>query len=437
GDEIVIAPTAPASERNSHEQFDEATITSISGNTVGLSSPLSYAHPTVNGTWNAEVLNLTRNVQIEGTGQNTASPTANGRAHILVMSTSPQSIRYAQLRHLGPRVSEGSGGTDGVTGRYSLHFHHNGDGSRGSLVEGVVVRNSGNSAYVPHASNGITIRDSVAYDGWENPVWWDPPTPRNGPSRNSNFTHDSDSIVLDRMVVAGVQTGGSGGYRMAGFTLATGTNLSLTNSVAIGVEGRIQTSGFGWLEQTNVNNMWTFDNNIAHNNVQNGIFTWQNLNNEHIVNKFVAYHNGDAGISQGAYVSAFQYFDTFLYSNGEIALEQHAGAHNNRNVQRTDGYTMVYENLQTNGPLVVRKQGVPSSRPVLFHNCSFSHVEIRNVGDGNGNPAKLDFVDCGLQPEDFRITSMVAGSQIRVQNGSDAFSIGANGQASSIAAFHS
>ena len=433
GDEITVAPTS-APGTDGHRAFDDRTIASIDGNVVRLNEPLSYDHPTVNGQWNAEVLNLTRNVQIEGTGNNTADPAANGRAHILIHSARPQSIKYVQLRHLGPR--EGTRrGSDGVTGRYSLHFHHSGDGSRGSIVEGVVVRNSGNSAYVTHASNGITVRDSVAYDGWENAVWWDPPEPPNSPARNRDFRHDSADILLDRMVVAGLRAGGSDGYRMAGFSLATGTNLTLTNSVAIAVDGRIQTSGFSWPDQTNFNNAWTFDNNIAHNNTQYGVFAWQNLNNRHVINDYSAYHNGQAGISQGAYVTTFQWHDTQLFSNGEHAVEQHSGSHGRGDTQRSDGYATAYENLTTNGPLIVKKQGVPTSRPVLFRNCSFTYVEIDNAING-GNPAILDFVDCGLQPDDFRMTAVAPGTVIRVQNGADAFTVAANGRSSSIAPFY-
>lgn len=439
GDEITITPTVGPDATDSHAQFDERTITSIDGRVIGLSAPLGYDHPTVNGTWNAEVLNLTRNVRIEGTGDNGHSPSTNGRAHVFIHSSSPQSIRYVQLRHLGPRVAEGGGTSEGVTGRYSLHFHHNGDASRGSIVEGVVVRNSGNSAYVPHASNGITIRDSIAYDGWENALWWDPPTPRNGAARLTNFTNDSHDILIDHVAVAGLRSSGrSGGYLLSAFTLAGGTNLTLRNSVAIGVEGWVNTSGYHWPEQSNTNKLWVFENNVAHNNTQLGIFVWQNTPDEHVISDFVGYHNGRSGIAQGAYVTAFQYFDTQLYGNGSSEVEQHSGAHGDRVVKRADGYTLVYENLRSNGPLEIQKQAVPSGRPVLFRNCSFTHVDVRNTGDGKGgHPGQVDFVDCGLQPSDFRMTSAMAGTQIRVQNGSDAYSIGTDGSVRSIAPFYS
>ena len=62
--------------------------------------------------------------------------------------SSPSRSGTRQLRHLGPRQPGGTT-TVGVLGRYGLHFHHAHDGSRGSVVEGVVVRDCGDHAFVP------------------------------------------------------------------------------------------------------------------------------------------------------------------------------------------------------------------------------------------------------------------------------------------------
>lgn len=59
-------------------------------------------------------MNLTCNVRIEGT--------EGHRAHVFIHSSQPQSIRYAQLRYMGPRQADG-GYTSLVLGRYGLHFH--------------------------------------------------------------------------------------------------------------------------------------------------------------------------------------------------------------------------------------------------------------------------------------------------------------------------
>src|SRR3989338_10373715 len=67
-------------------------------------------------------------------------------------------------------------GSDFVLGRYALHFHMSGENNRGVVVEGVVARDIGSHAFVPHASHGITFRDTLSYNTAETPYWWDPRT---------------------------------------------------------------------------------------------------------------------------------------------------------------------------------------------------------------------------------------------------------------------
>jgi hypothetical protein len=105
-------------------------VAATTSSSVQLSAATKRAHPEVNGQWTAEVMDLTRNVRIEGT--------PGGPAHVFIRSTKPQSIKYAQIRYTG--VLKGTNTSSGTSGRYGLHFHMMGDGSRGSVVEGVVVR---------------------------------------------------------------------------------------------------------------------------------------------------------------------------------------------------------------------------------------------------------------------------------------------------------
>jgi hypothetical protein len=80
----------------------------------------------------AEVLNLTRNVRIEGT--------PGGRSHVFIRNDVPtiHTIRDVALRYLGPRK-----GKKKVLGRYALHFHMCGASTKGSAVEATVVRDAG------------------------------------------------------------------------------------------------------------------------------------------------------------------------------------------------------------------------------------------------------------------------------------------------------
>ena len=126
GDSIVVAPTNPPTKRDFDVQFDTSKLGGVHDFTVDLVDALAFGHPKVGGRWTAEVMNLSRNVVIEGT------PT--GRAHIWISSTSPQMLSNVELRYLGP--AKASDPDASVLGRYPLHFHHAHDGSRGSMVEG-------------------------------------------------------------------------------------------------------------------------------------------------------------------------------------------------------------------------------------------------------------------------------------------------------------
>jgi hypothetical protein len=149
GDELVIAPTLPPTVSNHFDAYDYPTITAISGSTVTLNGPLAFDHPAVTvalgKTMTAEVLNLTRNVRVEGQ--------PGKRAHIIWnMAIRPPVIKYLAARFMGPqRPPDSNGNVRGVLGRYGFHVHLMGEASRGGLFEGVVGRDMGNWMFVPHA----------------------------------------------------------------------------------------------------------------------------------------------------------------------------------------------------------------------------------------------------------------------------------------------
>ena len=190
GDDISIVPTEPPSVGDrSWEDFDLRAIASISGASATLASATTRAHPMVNGMWRAEVLNLTRNVRIEGSGDGSASVTTNHRAHIWIRSDKPQIISHVAIRYMGPRKIGEDNPTESILGRYALHFHHSMDGSRGSIVRGTVIRDAGSHAFATHMSHGVTIQEGISYNTWDEAYWWDP----------GDESHD---IVYDRCVAA-------------------------------------------------------------------------------------------------------------------------------------------------------------------------------------------------------------------------------------------
>lgn len=397
GDEVVAAPNTPGD----YQKF----------------APVTSTPPVNELGYPTELLNLTRNVRIEGT--------EDGYTHVFIRSTKPQTIRYAQLRWVAPGFGESH-----TTGRYGIHFHMAGEGSRGSVVEGVVIRDTGNHAFVAHASHGVTFRDTIAFLVANEAYWWDePPDPD---SDVYNPVNDTNDLVWDRAVAAGVTLGAGGNkFRLSGFFLGNGQNVTVTNSVAVGVQGEagLDRSGFIWPEAAGA--VWTFENNIAHNNEANGIFTWQNNPQRHDVDDFVAYYNAGAGVNHGAYENSYQYTRLTLLENG-IAVVSHAFGESSEGVD-----TQVWTDITTDGgALLIAEHATPLEAPVRFLRCDFSTVV---VADGDSDePSSYEFVDCGLEPDDFDLSDARADAVFRVQREDDtAFRLTGDGIITDIEPFYS
>jgi hypothetical protein len=317
GDELVVTPTLSPATRDHAAAFDSVQVRAISGLRVVLDRPLRFHHPKVDlaagRSLTAEVLNLTRNVTITGT--------AEGRAHLFIRSRRRQSLRSVSIRHMGPRQAKRSapGGdeTTLVKGRYGLHFHMCGSGSRGSLVDGVVIRDAGSHAFVAHESNGITFRNCTAFNVVEDAYWWDGPP--GTVTRGSNDPGTiSNQISYDGCVAALVRAGSAAdGFRLSGFRLGRGQDNVCRGCVAVGVQGEVDSSGFGWGENEEGPGIWKFHNNVAHNNARHGIFWWQVTSRRHTVFDFVAYHNGGSGILNGAYGDNTYFERCLLIGNAE------------------------------------------------------------------------------------------------------------------------
>jgi hypothetical protein len=272
----------------------------------------------------AEVLNLTRNVRIQGTGDGSANPNRNGRAHAMFIGDQPQILRNVEFRHMGPREPSG-GFTRGVDGRYPVHFHLKRDGARGSLLENVVVRDSGNRAFVIHGSNGVTLRNTVAFDVFDTAYWWD----RDGNWPDETYPRNaSHDVTYDRAVAANVMTDPFfRGFENGGFELGQGEGNACLECVAIAVWGSSTAAGFQWTEHANDKpNVWKFVDGVTHNNDVAGIRTWQNDPKVHVVEGVTSYHNGASGIDHGAYVNNYHYRDIVTFGH-EWGLVSHAQTH--------------------------------------------------------------------------------------------------------------
>jgi hypothetical protein len=128
GDTLLLPGTSPT--QNQDEQIQ---ITSISGTTVTLASPLAYDHAAPQAGLQVYVANEARNVVLQS--QNATDITRHG--HVMFMHTDQEVVAYADFLNLGrtdksqplnnaKRDANGQlipgTGTNQV-GRYALHFH--------------------------------------------------------------------------------------------------------------------------------------------------------------------------------------------------------------------------------------------------------------------------------------------------------------------------
>ena len=308
GDEIMVAPTEDPNVNGFSTHHEVRTVTSVNGSTVGFGS-LAFAHPRVTVkpgvSYGAEIVNLTRSVRIEGQD-------ATHRSHVWIKSGVPQSIRNVSIRYVAPQTSSPA---DSVLGRYGLHFHRMGEGARGSLVEGVVVRQTGGPGFALHASNGVTVRNTVAHDVQSAAYWYDP-----------GATEAPNDALYDGALASYVRPTPKQGsaHRLTAFLLGRGNGNGCLRCVAVGVQGGKNASGFEWPEGEV--GVWRFEDSLAHNNARDGIFVWQNATGGHFIDRFTAYHNGSSGVEHGAYTNAYHYRDNVFYGNKSAGVILHAAS---------------------------------------------------------------------------------------------------------------
>jgi hypothetical protein len=393
GDEIVITPTERPTVRDHWAHHDRRRIAAINGRTIRLDRPLTHRHPAVTVrpgvVHRAEVLNLTRNVVIGGT------PT--GRSHlIMLMTTGPQHVSHVHLRDMGPRH-----GDDEVLGRYALHFHIARDGSRGSLVDGVVVSDSTGHAFAAHLSNGVTFRGCVAHDLVDDAFWWDLSV--SGGGRDLVPSHD---IHYDRCVAHFVKSGGNSKFNLTGFLMGAGQGNVARGCVATGVQGGAESSaGFHWPSHSRDQNTWTFVDNVAHNNHHSGIYFWQNGAPRTIITRFTAYHCGQ-GIFAGSYANLVSYRRCTIYAcrkDGLVisALPSKAALNTNETIT----YRGMYIDQSGLSDFAVRitKHLARGGRITRITRSTFRGGRRAQIGlpHGGDHPQLYDFVNCRMIGNNF------------------------------------
>lgn len=466
GDELVIVPnSAPGTE--GHQVFEEHRIESINGSTIHLDRPLEYAHPAVDvgrgRVLTAEVLNLTRNVILSGTPE--------GRSHTIILghhgSTSgnpavlPQQAGYFRLEHMGPYNSraqpvhfseavEASQPLDGrtrepleipVLARWPFHFHHAGEGSRGSVIEGAVAYRPSSHAFVAHESHGVTFDACIAYDAVTSPFWWDgdglAPDPSRSRVRPPDHTIDGhyrncvaakvrmfegiENLAFEPVWAAGwgpadvlrpdqLQWPGYSASRLGGFTLVK-RGGRITGGVAAGVEGH-DSGGVVWPEAV-AGSDWDVTDLVVHNNQEHGSFGWHNSLTRHSIQRLVSYHNPKAGIFHGAYTNPYLFIDCISHANG-TGVEWHANSDNNAEVLQE------WERLLCDGNWVAHKHTGGGEQRTIYRECEFLG-KVRFSDRGGLKPSVIDFIDCtyrgrALQEGDLDLADAHPGNRIVVRN---------------------
>jgi hypothetical protein len=387
GDTIAIAPSGYA---NNWEGYDTRTITSVSGATVGLSAPLTYNHDLITlepgYTFGAEVMNLTRNVVVEG-----ASKSA-GRAHVFVSTSVPQAVSHIELRHLGP---------SGKFGRYPLHVHMSGDGSRGSAYTGVVVHDCGNLGIVPHGSHGCTFTACVVHDTNDRGFWWDVGDITNDTTYQSCVASWIRAVPAHR------------GFNTSGFTLGDGAGNRIFDCTTVGSQGNSDAAAFAWPEGTA--DAWETRRIIAHNCRRHGMGVWQNNGVPHLVQDFICAWNGASGINHGAYRNSYEYANGWLHANTQASVNLHALSVASDPVRFRE--VLCDAAGRHLSPVILPQHNLPSAQPVQFLGCEFvghSGTTFRSIATSMVNPDVIDVVESGSVTVEWNANSHPA-SVIRVQ----------------------
>lgn len=396
GDRIVLTATS-----GDYKQFDTVYIKSITTSTIKLTKSLAFNHPANYNKFTkkymyGEVLNLTRNLKISGT------PT--GRSHIMFLMSKKQMISYLEIFNMGPRQFKKE-----VIGRYGFHFHHCMDGTIGSIIKGVVLRDIGSNGFVPHASNGILFEDDIVWGViGGNGYWWD--------FTDNTTDNSSHKITFNRCVAGYIKGEIFNTYTMSSFVMGVGTNNTIKNSIATSNWGGAGSSGYFWSETGNYRqNKWVFESNLSHDMRMEGLKIWQNDSSNHLIKGFTAYNCDESGMTVGAYHNNYKFDSCYLIGN-KYSIIVHANAVP-RGTEDKYGYILSFVNIKTTDSLYLAPHTLINEGATGFVNCTFPGVIVAELP--RRVPFALgfyDFINCSLKPENFSIIGMEDGSLINIKN---------------------
>jgi len=311
GSWVVLTSTALGSEANNrtNPQYDERQIRQVvrrgAGAELTLSAGLQFAHE-ASGQTVGEVALLTHNVVVTS-----KYPGRTMQGHTMYLSGSTGSIGYAEFRDLG---------NFGCLGRYPVHFHLMVDSSRGMYVRGASIWRSDNNFMNIHASNGITVEDTVGYRTTGVGYFIGEPVDEDTPSMisvDNVFVGNLSARVVYRE--GALRSPADSRIRAAGFWIHS-FNTAIIGNVASGswamgwddsgyhIAERIRSQvGFAPLRMVH---------NESHSNSGTGMFTWTNNEGATSIVDLRAWRN-NVGLKVGAYGNGLRWHRERLYQNGD------------------------------------------------------------------------------------------------------------------------
>ena len=297
------------------------TIAAVQGSTLTLTTPTRFAH-SGQAPFRGEAGLITRNVTIstELEGATNLSSDVRGRkfAHVMFMPTAhgdgsvithsggaSGNIQYIAFRRLGHY---------GKDGRFALHYHRLGNGSRGMLLRGVSWLESGFRCTNIHESNGMIVEDTVCVNpggGAAHMVQTDSaPQQADTVFVHNLVTNTTGKHYLDR---SNTQIAGERLRTATGFWPGASEHEAHLGNVSAGPSvDKDAATGFHWPEEatsTNGTIPRVFVGNEAHSHTFAGFHSWQNRGERgHDIANISTWGNSE-GFLQGAYG-----FDLYVYN---------------------------------------------------------------------------------------------------------------------------
>jgi hypothetical protein len=297
---------------------------------ITLDQPLAFAHA---GTepFRGEVALLTRNIlvstELVGVSDTAYANVRNRKfAHTMYMPGAQGDIQYGEFKRMGHY---------GSLGRYSIHHHRMLQTSRGMVVRGNGIWETGFRCLNLHITHGVLVEDNVCYDSSSTAYFVEederqanvPEGYKRGYNQDNVFVHNiaiatkpkhfddrNDDAIAGEMRRLGSYWPGSETQHEA-----------YLGNVAVGGSEYEYSGGFTFPEDGNdIKSQgqipFTFVHNEVHSTANHGIFSWQNVSIPRDMVDTRLWRNGETGIYWGAYGMSAYYFNAQLLENGKAGI---------------------------------------------------------------------------------------------------------------------